>query len=138
MGAERDLSLELGLRMYSSAVLPLNATNVLSFSTSEEVDLDEQQEEAFMAQPIFTHYHYQLPNRSAKSILSSFAPSMFAFPSPITLCPSGSELASPRLHHQHPNSLGSLHPGSLDFLSLLPPEISVKVLLYLHPQDLCR
>lgn len=128
--------------MYPSAapVLHLKSASVtnLNISTSEEDELytDGRQEEA---QPTLTHHHHHPNGAKSSLILSPFSPAK-AFPSTgihLAFLPTDrrglSALVSPHLLY---NSLGK--DSCVNIISHLPPEISVKVLLYLDPQDLCR
>ena len=89
--------------------------------------------------PSFIHYQYPAITTSVQAKrppLPSFAHSPRPFHHPeglVMLFPSNPA-----------SSGGSLSPSSppeaenFDFLSSLPPEITIKILLYLQPEDLCQ
>ena len=116
-------------KMYHSAVFPLNQTDVLSISNNTSTDDDE-------VLPSFQPLH----RTSTKSlILSPFTLTKAFSPSTTValLHPGGGDgPASPLLYPAISNSLGT--QSGMDFTTLLPVEIMVKVFLYLDPQDLCR
>lgn len=114
MSGEKDLA----SMMYSSAAITTqNSIYSPPFSSPPAEDLHHH-EINLTAQPSsFTRY--QSPtNAGARSLVNAL----------IRLLEAGG-----------PDSRGgNEQEGRLDIVSLLPPEISVMVLQFLHPRDLCR
>ena len=127
------------MSVYHSAVSPHKSTSLFLDSTnsfSEESEIRLEQKTVF-AQPSFTHYRYQPLNKTPPKslIFPPFTPKISL--STITLLPIGGVASpnSPRFRIYHSSERQSV---IFDFFSCLPPEICVHVLLYLHPQDLCK
>lgn len=125
-------------RMFHSTIFSLKQASEL-VDNSAEGEFDDP-EMILTTQPNFLQYH----RRSSKSlIISPFTLTQAFSQDTIILLPTDSEGAGSPLLHRHPaNSLGSTNSGhgeaTLDFISGLPTEISIQVLLYLQPQDLCK
>ena len=124
--------------MLNSTIFPLKKSSKL-VESSAEGEFDDP-EMILTTQPTFLQYH----RRSSKSLtISPFTLTQAFSQDSITLLPTDSEGAGSPLLPRHPaNSLGSTNSGhgetTLDFISALPTEISLQVLLYLQPQDLCK
>ena len=124
--------------MYPSSAFTVKYSPVLVVSGSkspEEENFSRQPEErsgghGFVFQPSFTHY--QVPRSFILSPTSM--PRRSTSPATaITLFPTNGRngLSSSWLQELSDSF-------NFDLLTHLPPEISVKVLMYLHPQDICK